>query len=1101
MTAPTRNETDLETDFALPSFRSLYALTVCVALLVAGDGLFWWLGYESLRNPFGVNLSLIAAVLGGARVVYGALVSLLDGDVGADLALAIAMVAALLLGEYWVAAEVVLIAMIGESLEALTFSRTHRELRNILELRPRSVRLRRDGETVEVSIDQVAAGDTVEVRPGDRVPVDGMVLSGRSSVDQSTLTGESLPIDKGEGDAVFAGTMNQFGALEVRVDKVGDDTTLGQVIQMVAKARRNKAQVERIADRMARYFLPFVMALAAATFVYTNYVALRQMAAGGSGALEWMPTLAVLVVACPCALILATPAAMMAAIAWLARHGVLTTGGAAIERLATVTRFAFDKTGTLTEGKLELGECIPLGDCDAGDVLRWAALAEQSSEHLIARVLVQAATDQNIPLEPVEDFQALPGAGVVARIPSGAVGDSGVSGFTVLVGNRRLMVERHVAVAADADTAIERLEQSAQTPLLVCVDDQIIGAVGVRDTVRAEAADVIAELRQIGIDQIALVTGDRRAAAAQVATTVGIQRFEAELHPDEKANWLADWCEVASDGDGAEESPSGRDRSPSVESARVAMVGDGVNDAPALAIADVGLALGGVGSDIAAEAGDLILMGDPLAPLPGLVKLSRETVRIIRQNIILFAFLFNLAGIALTGWLMPTWSGAWMARSPVAAAVVHQIGALLVLLNAMRLLWFERWQTGVIARAESAAARRLGRLAASFGCAYDTGRWIWRARKRLLGVGILLLLAGYMTQAVVFVQPDEVAVVKRFGRFHAALAPGAHLRLPPPLDRVIRERPARVRTVDIGLRRVVVDRSQQIAPIEWNTPHQAGSLQRQEGEALVLTGDQSLVEMGATIQYRISDLRAYRFGVRDPDGALKTLAESATREVIASRPLLTDSTDGDQLAEILTSGRGDLEQTIRDLLQERVESLGLGIEILPHGVCLQEIHPPLAVVSAFRDVSSAFKEKERMKNEAEAYYRDKVIQAAGEEAWTELSTAGSEVDDDLWIKLREVLSGEASAEINAASAFAAEKEELATGDAASFALIENAHAAAPRLTEWRMFLDTLGEAMPGKKKIILDARSGGRRHLMIGLPESLPSGLLPLTESNPIEEH
>ena len=1101
MAVPTRNETDLERDFAAPSFRSLYVLTACVALLVAGDGLFWWLGWESFRNPLGVNLSLIAAVLGGARIVYGALVSLLDGDVGADLALAIAMVAALLLGEYWVAAEVVLIAMIGESLEALTFSRTHRELRKIFELRPRSVRLRRDGETAEVSIDQVSIGDTVEVRPGDRLPVDGTVLSGRSSVDQSTLTGESLPIDKGEGDAVFAGTMNQFGALDVRVDKVGDATTLGQVIQMVAKARRNKAQVERIADRMARYFLPFVMAMALTTFVYTNYATLQQMAAGGSGSLEWMPTLAVLVVACPCALILATPAAMMAAIAWLARHGVLTTGGAAIERLATVTRFAFDKTGTLTEGKLELGECIPLGGHDAGDVLRWAALAEQSSEHLIARVLVQAAAQQNIPLEPVEDFQALPGAGVVAQFRSEASTESGESIRTVLVGNRRLMVERSVPVAAEADAAIERLEQEAQTPLLVCVDSVIVGAVGVRDTVRAEAADVIAQLRQIGIDQIALVTGDRHASAAQVARAVGIDRFEAELHPDEKANWLADWCEVAAEDEAAEQSPPRHDAATSSESARVAMVGDGVNDAPALAIADVGVALGGVGSDIAAEAGDLILMGDPLTPLPGLVKLSRETVRIIRQNIILFAFLFNLAGIVLTGFLMPSWSEAWMARSPVAAALVHQIGSLLVLLNAMRLLWFERWQTGVIARIESAAARRFGRLANPLGRAYDAIGWMWRARKRLLGFAILLLLAGYLTQIVVFVQPDEVVVVKRFGRFHAALGPGAHLRLPPPWDRVVREKPARVRTVDIGLRRVVVDQSQRLAPIEWNTSHQAGSLQRQEGESLVLTGDQSLVEMGATIQYRVSDLRAYRFGTRDADRVLKTLAESVTRQVIASRPLLRDAADGDQLAEILTSGRGDLEQRIRDVLQERVESLGLGIEVLPDGVCLQEIHPPLAVVSAFRDVSSAFKEKERMKNEAEAYYRDKVIQAAGEEAWRELSAAGSEVDDDLWRRLREVLSGEASTEINAAAAFAAEKEELATGDAKSFALVENAHSAAPRLTEWRMFLETLAEAMPGKKKIILDARTGGRRHLMIGLPESLPPGLLPLTESNPIEEH
>jgi regulator of protease activity HflC (stomatin/prohibitin superfamily) len=291
---------------------------------------------------------------------------------------------------------------------------------------------------------------------------------------------------------------------------------------------------------------------------------------------------------------------------------------------------------------------------------------------------------------------------------------------------------------------------------------------------------------------------------------------------------------------------------------------------------------------------------------------------------------------------------------------------------------------------------------------------------------------------------------------------------------------------------LVADSVSPLAPIEWGTPHQ----QRQADEALMLTGDQSLVELAATIQYRIADVQAYRFGVRDPDSLLKTVAEGMTREVMAAQPLLRDKSDGKELAEILTDGRAALERQIRAGLQQRLDRLGTGIEVLPEGVCLQEIHPPLDVIPAFRDVSSAFKEKERLKNEADAFYRDRLIKAAGENAYRELSAGNVEADDALWTKLAAGVAGEAAAERNRARAWADDKQQLATGGAEAFALLEAAHAGQPELTEWRAYIEALSAALPGKKKLVLDSQLAGRRHLLLGLGQAVPEQLAPLLQTN-----
>ncbi|HEY1380795.1 MAG TPA: heavy metal translocating P-type ATPase, partial [Gemmataceae bacterium] len=515
--------------FGRPRALGLYLLTALLVALLALDLLPALTGWPPTgRELFGVRFATLAAVLGGARVLYGALDRLLEGKLGADLALAIAVVAALAIREPVVAAEVVVIGLIGECLEAYTFGRTQAAVRKLVEVFPRRCWLLRDGQEVRVFTHEVQAGDTVVVKPGGRVPVDGTVRDGRSAVDTSALTGESLPRDVGPDDAVLAGSVNQFGALTIAATKIGEQTVAGRVIELTARALRDKAPVARTADRLAGYFLPAVLAVAALTFIVA-WVAFSGAGPAAAARRAAYPALSVLVVACPCALILATPAAVVAALGRLAGTGVLVKGGSALERLAGVRAVAFDKTGTLTEGRLELGDVLPLPGVDPDELLRAAATAEQGSEHPLARVILDAATVRQLQPEPRAEFTALPGAGVRAV----------AGGQTLLVGTRRLLEEQGVAVPAEAAALLDRLDAAGQTPLLVARSGAVLGAIGARDRVRPEAAAVVAELRASGVERIALLTGDRPAAARAVAEAVGINEVHAELLPDQKAGWVA----------------------------------------------------------------------------------------------------------------------------------------------------------------------------------------------------------------------------------------------------------------------------------------------------------------------------------------------------------------------------------------------------------------------------------------------------------------------------------------------------------------------------------------------------------------------------------
>lgn len=1079
--ASQKRPADAETSFHYRS-APLYLLTLVAGLLLAADLVLSLVNdpsWSAYRQPFGFRLVLLAAVLGGGRILYRTLEGLFEGRVGTDLALTLAALAAIVLGEQLTAALVVFIALCGESIEGYTLDRAQSAIRRIFRLRPSIAHVVRNGREIDLPIDEVQIGDIVIIRPGERIPVDGVVAEGASAVDQSMLTGESIPVDKTVGAEVFTGTLNQYGSLSVTAEKVGAETTLSQVVQLVVEATRQKTPLERTADRLARIFLPFVLGAALITLVAWRLSA-------GTWSEGFKPALAVMVVACPCALILATPTAVIAAMAWLARTGVVVKGSVALERLACVDTIAFDKTGTLTQGQLQLGEVFAVPPLNASELLRIAAIAERRSEHVLARLIVREAESRNLVVPAAPDFTAHPGAGVVAKVRSTMLGpwadaatadcadpENAVS--TIVVGSRSFMELGHIELAPAIEEKVAGLEQSGATTLLVAVDDRLVGAIGIRDAIREESRSVLVQLKHSGVRSFALLTGDRAEPAELVANSLGlIDDVQSGLLPADKARWIESRLK---------------------EGCRVAMVGDGVNDAPALAAATVGLALGGVGSDLAAEAGDIVLMGDPLRPLPGLLRLARAMVRNIRESIFIFAFAANAVGILLCGVGI---------LSPVGGAVFHEFSSLAVMFNATRLLWFERWGETSLGRSWESFVQSAEWLTE----ALSPSQWVFRFLNNwslVLGVLAPALIFGWLLTGVVLIRENERAVVTRFGRAEAELVPGLYWRLPVPMERIYREQVGRLRTVQVGFR-AVEDRPQTqsdaLLPIEWTSEHNEPGFESRTEESLVLTGDEVLVEMTAEVEWRIADLRRYLFGSARPVATLRTLAESAIRETAARQPL-----DG-----ILTDRRRQIEEECLANLRDRLGRDGLGIEAVD--LTLLDVHPPRQVVAAYREVADALEEREERVNEAEAYYASKVLNVAGERAVrcldgaataghrrSDQSTAGGvsnwTLTDELWNQLsgatpsdQMALSGEAAGILLAARQEATSTTERVRGEAARFAELLSVYRSQPRLTGWQLYWQSIVESLADRHLTLVDPKAGGHQRLLLGGPETLRGGPL-----------
>ena len=548
---------------------------------------------------------------------------------------------------YETAAVVTTLVVLGRWLEARARGRTSEAIRRLVSLAPRTARVLRDGAEVDVPTGDVLVGDLIRIRPGERVPVDGAVVDGASTVDESMLTGESLPVDKTAGATVFGGTVNRTGSFVFRATRVGSETTLARIVSLVEEAQGSRAPIQRLADRVAAIFVPVVLAIAAATFVGWWLL-------GPAPSVLYALTnaVAVLVIACPCAMGLATPTAIMVATGRGAEVGVLVRSAAALETLHRVDTMVFDKTGTLTVGRPSVVDAVPVAGAAESEVLALAAAAEQGSEHPIGEAIVARAKELGLALPPVAEFITVPGQGVDAMAADGRV----------LLGNRALMDARGVEVDALAPRAAA-LAADGKTVVYLAFAGRALGLLAVADALKPDAARTVRALRELGLS-VAMLTGDHRATAAAIARAAGIDRVLAEVPPEGKA------AEV---------------KALQAEGRRVAMVGDGINDAPALAQADVGIAMGS-GTDVAIEAADVTLLRGDLAGVVAAVELSRRTIHVVRQNLV-WAFGYNVVLIPVAaGLLYPLWG---VLLSPILAGAAMAFSSVSVVTNSLRL---RRWR-------------------------------------------------------------------------------------------------------------------------------------------------------------------------------------------------------------------------------------------------------------------------------------------------------------------------------------------------------------------------------------------------------------------------
>ncbi|NWN91618.1 cation-translocating P-type ATPase [Marinobacter adhaerens] len=593
-------------------------------------------------GPAGLTsaLWLFAALVAGTEIAQRAFAALRARSISIELLVTIAAVGALFIGEYWESAAVTFLFVLGGYLEARTLSRTRSALSDLLALAPTEVTVRRDGEEITLAPHEVIAGDTVVVRPGGRLGVDGEILSGQAAIDESAITGEPIPAEKQKGDTVFAGTVSHDGYLEVRAQSVGADTTLARIIQRVEQAQEAKAPTQRMIERFASWYTPAIIVMAIVTYAFTQNIALA---------------LTLLVIACPGALVISTPISVIAGIGRAARGGILIKGGEYLETAGRIRAVAFDKTGTLTEGRPEVLTVTPLPGVPAlptntdeasprERLLQWAALAESGSEHPLGRAVERALPEAYVGPR-VDQFETAPGGGISAQWQD----------QRVEIGSPVWLEERVNEWPETAKAALDEIRERGETVAAVSVNGALVGLLGFADRLRPEAAAALQSLRDSGVKRLVMLTGDHHASAQRIAREIGIDEVHAGLLPEQKLEAIERIQR---------------------ETGPTAMVGDGINDAPALATADIGIAMGVAGTDVAIESADIALMADDLGKISEAVGLARATLNNIRQNVV-------IALLTVFGLL----AGVFANEVHMAGGMfIHQISVLVVVVNGMRLM-------------------------------------------------------------------------------------------------------------------------------------------------------------------------------------------------------------------------------------------------------------------------------------------------------------------------------------------------------------------------------------------------------------------------------
>jgi Zn2+/Cd2+-exporting ATPase len=573
--------------------------------------------------------ALIGAIILGYPIVLTAVKDLKVGRLSINELVAIAVLAAFASGDYKTAGVVAFFMLMGEIIETRTAEGARASIESLIKLTPtKARRIKKDGGEEEVAASELAIGDVIRIRPGDNVAADGIIVTGQGSFNQATITGESLPADKKPGDEVFAGTQNLTGVLEIKVSRAGTDTTLGRVRELILAAEKTKLPIMKIVDQYMGFYTPLVLVIGALVWAFTR---------------DLDRVIAVFVVSCPCAFILATPTAMVAALSAAARLGILIKNVADIELAAKINAFVFDKTGTLTTGQLAVSRLAPLGDTKPAELLLLAASAEKYSNHPTAKALAQLADEAGVPLAEPKDFTETAGRGIKAN----------VNGANILVGRAQWLKDN--GIDSSFEKSVDLNETEGWSLIFIARDGKCVGWVGMQDKTRNEAKESLAELKENGVRRIAMISGDRQAVATRVAGEIGCEEAVGDCLPQNKVEFV---------------------RAVKLKGYKVAVVGDGVNDAPALSAGDIGIAMGAAGSEVAIHSATIALMNNDLRRLPFLVKLSRSTRAVINQNF-MFGICFIIVGLTLA---------AFGTIGPITAAILHNVGSLIVIFNSARLV-------------------------------------------------------------------------------------------------------------------------------------------------------------------------------------------------------------------------------------------------------------------------------------------------------------------------------------------------------------------------------------------------------------------------------